>query len=59
MRPPNLAYRCQCKGKQRHPSYGSAMAHIRSLAKRDMMANGTRPYTCIFCHFWHVGRRNE
>lgn len=55
----SLAYRPHCVGKQRHKSLGMALAAIRSLARRGVAIDSIRPYTCIYCHFWHVGHAGK
>jgi hypothetical protein len=44
-------------GKHTHASKGAAEAHVRSLLKRGEYEG--RPYPCVRCHQWHVGRAKK
>lgn len=47
-----------CRNKHKHPSFGKAEAHKRSIVKRfseDPAALDS--YWCQYCGFWHVGHK--
>lgn len=48
-------FKHQCAGKQKHPSFGKAEAHVRSLARTSKAA--FESYLCRFCRHWHVGHK--
>lgn len=56
-----LDFKRSCAHKHAHPSYGKALAHIRSVAERfgEDEAERLQPYRCRFCTSWHVGHRTN
>jgi hypothetical protein len=47
-----------CVQKHPHKSRGAALAHIRSIERRDLeTALHLQPYFCVYCKSWHVGHK--
>lgn len=50
---------CSRSGKQIHYSRGEAQAQLRSILSNNNRNYDGKPYACIYCGGWHVGRRKK
>ena len=48
-----------CRGKVRYETARAAAKALESMVRRDPKRGDSRPFACVECSGWHIGRRRR